>query len=202
MRQRLSEAGVVTAWSSASGRSAIGIHGTGLALLTPEGEQIESWRNVSGWKLVGRDKIELNFAASDGWTGFQFAAPSHRDRFFQAMPDEDRARLTRDSSQRSREHVAGQRQTSQAVAPESDAVTSIWKLLWAGVALQFLGGFIIGSASLSLEREAILGALEFGSNDMAAMLGWALIGAGTLAALAAVIAFGVRLGIRAARDSS
>lgn len=184
------------AWVSGSGLRALSVGSGGIGLFAGEAARIETWPNVVSLETRGKQQVAMSLESGDDPLEFTFARAKERDEFFATMPPEERDRLLSNKVSMS---GSPHRSVAATSAAATSSTSSIWTLFWCGVIAQVVGGVALGLSWPTLEVSD-LGVASVDGSELGLALGWAMIGAGSLATLTAVIAFGVRLGIRAAAE--
>lgn len=206
MRERLEASGVTRAWnvSAASyGPRAFGVGEEGVFVVNSEAEAdlYAPWADVIELSFPSQFQGELKLRGHEPVL-MTLLHLRHRKEMLNAIPEGERPRVEPSGFAAGGGSTPAPATFSAAPAarpdPAGEAVATLWWVLIIGMALQVVGGMIIGASwpdGLSEFNEQA----DDGSTG-GLLFGWLLGGAGSFLLLVAVVGFGTMLGIRAARQ--
>ncbi|HXH81090.1 hypothetical protein [Nocardioides sp.] len=193
MRDRLAAWGAPRAWDVSAttyGPRAFAVGEDGVLVVNaePAADLFAPWADVIGLSFPTQVQAELKVRNHEPVL-MTLQHLRHRNDMVDAIPLRERLRVADTGAP-----AAGLPPAPDRPEASGDPVTTLWWLLMLGIVLQVFGGLVIGGSSAGpsgFDDEGNTGGL---------LSGWLLGGAGTLAALVAVVGFGTMLGIRAARQ--
>jgi hypothetical protein len=203
LARQLEPTGMEHVWVGQSGRQALGVGPSGIGLFrSNEDSHVLAWSDVVAITLHSRSYLVVASSAGPVFD-FAFAAAKQASEVLETVPALEKERLGLNHG-----FLMSNAPTALASAPGSSieeregASQTLWSLLFSGAGLQLVGGVIAGAAWPSTRLDPLAGKVSEEGSSLITVLGLLLMSGGAMLMLVAVIAFGVRFGIRAAHEDA